>query len=84
MLSFRNNAVAVALVFGRELVPISISDCEQLVVFGGRGVALALKFKLNVSAKHSMGNSLEGSVPCIAIFLPANECLASSFTYASI
>lgn len=25
----------------------SISDREQLVVFGGRGVALALKFKLN-------------------------------------
>lgn len=44
---FHNNAVAVALAFGWKLVPVSIADREQLVVFGGGGVALPFELKLD-------------------------------------
>ena len=47
LLRFHNNAVAVALAFGWKLVPVSVADREQLVVFGGSGVALPFKFKLD-------------------------------------
>ena len=42
-----HNAVAVALAFGWKLVPVSIADREQLVVFGGGGVALPFELKLD-------------------------------------
>ena len=70
LLRFHNNAVAVALAFGWKLVPVSIADREQLVVFSGRGVALPFELKLDGFREVLYREQLRGFI-CIDIGLRA-------------
>lgn len=71
--------MAVALAFGWKLVPVSIADCEQLVVFGGGGVALPFELKLDGFREVFYREQLRGFGPLHREFFASERMLGFLF-----